>query len=151
MRRVLLVLVLGGMAGPALAQPRDAGVPPDPWTIPDWPPLPPPPPPRPDIPPAEDGCSAILDACASSDTSGCEGSGDYGDDDQSCSGGGGDEGADACSQPSSDEGEACSEPSGGEDAQSCQVARHGRRRPMNGSSTAVLLLPLGYLLLQRRR
>jgi hypothetical protein len=150
MRRVLLVLVLGGVAGPALAQPGDAGVPPSPWTITDNSPWHPPPP-QPDSPVEDDACSAILEACASSDTSGCEASDDYGDDDQSCSGGGEDEGGDACSQPSSDQGEACSAPSGGEDAQSCQLARHGRRRPVNGSTTAVLLLPLGYLLLQRRR
>ncbi|HXI60760.1 MAG TPA: hypothetical protein VNO55_32085, partial [Polyangia bacterium] len=108
------------------------------------------------------GCA---DTCATSDTTDegdtCSDTSDDGNDScdsssddsgQDACASGADDGTDACASSSDDSGQACA--SAGDDASAgCQVGA-GSRRPRRGrgvGSHGCLLLPLGYLLLIRRR
>jgi hypothetical protein len=150
MHRVCFVaLVMVFWAGTASAQTPDGGA----WT--------PPPPYNPGrhdpspSPEADDACGAFLDACATADQDGaCSDAGGYSEeDDEACSGtddGYGD--GQGCSAPDDEGSNDCSAPpTESEPGESCQIGRRSRSRLPSAPRTACLLLPLGYLLVPRRR
>jgi len=131
-----------------------------------YPPTPPPPPPPP--PPPEDGttcweaCAAFSDACANTDSSGCDdGSNDSCDttDDgsaDSCESTSDDGSTESCNSTTDDGStESCDSTTDDGSASSCQVARSrpaGRGRPTGREGReAWLFMPLGFLMVTGRQ
>ncbi|HEY2901319.1 MAG TPA: hypothetical protein VGL59_12135 [Polyangia bacterium] len=111
---------------------------------------PPQPPPVPD-PQTEDGCASIADgcaACASTSHDGTDACASTTDDSSDPCGNTSGDGTDDCANSGSeDDAQACAN---SDDENGCEMARAGHRRKPSRTH-AGLFLPLGYLLLWRRR